>query len=122
MLLLRLLRFERRWLVRVFEELLPRGADARLSMGATGVPMDRFVDVLRTHASLEFVVGLRFCRRLDSDVGRRKRADSLLEMQRLSRAVRSSPSSRTSIRIRFSSPEAVSIGSSRPTKPRPFQR
>jgi len=58
---LRLLGFERRWLVRVFEHLLPSGADARLVLGAADVPMERFVDDLLSHASLEFIVGLRFC-------------------------------------------------------------
>jgi hypothetical protein len=58
---LRMLRFERRWLVRVFEELLPGGADARLPIGAADVPMDRFVEDLLAHAPLEFTVGLRLC-------------------------------------------------------------
>jgi hypothetical protein len=52
-------RFERRWLVRVFETLLPRGADARIGAGAADVPMGRFVDDLLAHAPLEFVAGLR---------------------------------------------------------------
>src|SRR6266511_1909552 len=58
---LRMLRFERRWLVRVFEKLLPRGADARLGISAADVPMGRFVDDLLAHAPLEFVMGLRLC-------------------------------------------------------------
>jgi hypothetical protein len=58
---LRMLRFERRWLVRVFEELLPKDADARLPIGAADVPMGRFVDDLLAYAPLEFVTGLRLC-------------------------------------------------------------
>ena len=56
-----MLRFERRWLVRVFEELLPGGADERLPVGAAGMPMGRFVDDLFAHAPLEFTVALRLC-------------------------------------------------------------
>jgi hypothetical protein len=59
--LFRMLRFERRWLVRVFELLLPRGADDRMPFGAADVPMGRFVDDLLREASLEFVAGLRIC-------------------------------------------------------------
>jgi hypothetical protein len=57
--LARMLRFERRWLVRVFELLLPRGSDARLEMGGADVPLGRFVDDIVTRASMEFVTGLR---------------------------------------------------------------
>jgi hypothetical protein len=56
---LRLLRFERRWLVRVFETLLPSGADPRLPVGAADVPMGRFVDDLAARAPLAFLCGLR---------------------------------------------------------------
>jgi hypothetical protein len=59
--LLRMLRFERRWLVRVFEVLLPGGADPRIPVGAADVPMGRFVDDLLAASSLEFVAGLRIC-------------------------------------------------------------
>jgi hypothetical protein len=59
--LLRMFRFERRWLVRVFEVLLPRGADPRIPLGAADVPMGRFVDDLLADSSLEFVAGLRLC-------------------------------------------------------------
>jgi hypothetical protein len=55
----RMFRFERRWLVRVFETLLPSKADPRLPIGAADVPMGRFVDDLLAHAPLEFVMGLR---------------------------------------------------------------
>ncbi len=59
--LVRMLKFERRWLVRVFEELLPSGADERLAIGAADVPMGRFVDDLLAHSSVEFALGLRLC-------------------------------------------------------------
>jgi hypothetical protein len=59
--LLRMWRFERRWLVRVFEVLLPRGADPRVPVGAADVAMGRFVDDLLADSSLEFIAGLRLC-------------------------------------------------------------
>jgi hypothetical protein len=59
--LLRMTRVERRWLVRVFEVLLPRGADPRIPVGAADVPMGRFVDDLLAASGLEFVAGLRLC-------------------------------------------------------------
>jgi hypothetical protein len=59
--LLRMTRFERRLLVRVFEVLLPRGADPRVPFGAADVPMGRFVDDLLAESGLEFVAGLRLC-------------------------------------------------------------
>src|SRR3954449_3796177 len=59
--LLRMTRFERRWLLRVFEILLPRGADPRIPLGAADVPMGRFVDDLLAASSLEFIAGLRLC-------------------------------------------------------------
>jgi hypothetical protein len=54
---LRLLRFERRWLVRVFETILPSGAG--LSHGAADVPMGRFIDDFVRHAPLATLIGLR---------------------------------------------------------------
>jgi len=57
--LFRMFRFERRWLLRVFETLLPGKADPRLVLGAADVPMGRFVDDLLAHSPLEFVMGLR---------------------------------------------------------------
>jgi hypothetical protein len=59
--LLRMTRFERRWLLRVFEALLPRGADPRIPFGAADVPMGRFVDDLLAESPLEFIAGLRLC-------------------------------------------------------------
>lgn len=61
--LLRFFRFERRWLLRVFETILPAGekgaAGAAPVLGAPDVPMGGFVDDLLTHAPLLSVVGLR---------------------------------------------------------------
>jgi hypothetical protein len=56
---LRLLRFERRWLVRVFETILPGGATGELRWGAADVPMGRFVDDFAVHAPLLTLLGLR---------------------------------------------------------------
>src|SRR5690242_14117090 len=55
----RMSRFERRWLVRMSETLLPSQADPRLAIGASDVPMGRFVHDLLAHAPLDFVMGLR---------------------------------------------------------------
>jgi hypothetical protein len=56
--LLRLFRFERRWLLRVFEAVLPPG-DPTLALGAGDVPMGRFVDDFLASAPLTAVLGLR---------------------------------------------------------------
>jgi hypothetical protein len=50
--LFRLFSFERRWLVRVLEDVLPPAREA---------PLDRFVADLFARAPLEFVLGLRAC-------------------------------------------------------------
>src|SRR5262249_40913613 len=54
----RMLRFERRWLVRVFELLIPR-AGSRLDMGGADVPLGRFVDDMLRRAPIGVVTGLR---------------------------------------------------------------
>lgn len=54
-----MLAFERRWLLRVFEAILPSGADDRLTLGAKDVPMDRFVDDLLVRAPGQVRLGLR---------------------------------------------------------------
>jgi hypothetical protein len=54
--LVRLLRFERRWLVRIFETVLPDGAGLA---GAAAAPMGRFVDDFAGRAPLAAVLGLR---------------------------------------------------------------
>jgi hypothetical protein len=56
--LLRLLRFERRWLVAVFETVLPPGEPA-LPLGAAQAPLGRFVDDFLGRAPLTAVLGLR---------------------------------------------------------------
>jgi hypothetical protein len=56
---LRMFRFERRWMVRVFEAMLPAGVDPRLTLGAEEVPLGRFVDEFLGRARLESVTGLR---------------------------------------------------------------
>ena len=47
---MRLFAFERRWLARVLEDVVP---------GASEVPLERYLDDLTRHAPLEFVLGLR---------------------------------------------------------------
>jgi hypothetical protein len=59
--LARFFNFERRWLMHVFEIVIPSGADPRLPMGAAQAPMGAFVDHLLERAPLEFVLGLRAC-------------------------------------------------------------
>jgi hypothetical protein len=54
-----MLRFERRWLLRVFETIFPSGVVPQLSRGAAGVPTGRFVDDFAAHAPLLALVGLR---------------------------------------------------------------
>jgi hypothetical protein len=54
----RLFRFERRWLVRLLESVLPRVPEA-LPLGAADVPMGRFVDELLARVPLQAVLGLR---------------------------------------------------------------
>ena len=56
---LRLFRFERRWLIQVFETILPSGAHPRMPLGARDVPAGRFVDDLLASAPLLSVLGLR---------------------------------------------------------------
>src|SRR5690348_2384083 len=53
---LRLLRFERRWLVRIFETVLP---EDQLLGGAARAPMGRFVDDLARRAPSMALLGLR---------------------------------------------------------------
>jgi hypothetical protein len=53
--------FEKRWLLVIFETLVPSGADERFPAGARDAPMDRFIDDLLTHAPMHFCLGLRAC-------------------------------------------------------------
>jgi hypothetical protein len=57
--LLRLLRFERRWLLRIFAAILPSGVDPAQPRGAVDVPMGRFIDDFVVHAPLVTLIGLR---------------------------------------------------------------
>jgi hypothetical protein len=54
-------RSERRWLLMVFDAVVPSGATERLPKGARDVPMGRFVDDLFAHAPLHFCLGVRAC-------------------------------------------------------------
>lgn len=56
--LLRLLRFERRWVVAIFETVLPAGERA-LPLGAADAPLGRFLDDFLARAPLMAVLGLR---------------------------------------------------------------
>jgi hypothetical protein len=56
--LLRLFRFERRWLLAVIETVLPAG-EAGLPWGAAHAPLGRFVDDFLARAPLPAVLGLR---------------------------------------------------------------
>ncbi len=51
--------FERRWLLVVLDAILPAQADARLTLGARDVPMDRFLDDLLRRAPPLAVIGVR---------------------------------------------------------------
>jgi hypothetical protein len=53
--------FEKRWLLVVFETVVPSGASERMPIGARDAPMDRFIDDLLAHAPLHFCLGLRAC-------------------------------------------------------------
>lgn len=58
---MKLFRFERRWLLLVFDTVVPSGADERLPFGASDAPMDRFIDDLMDRAPFQFCIGLRVC-------------------------------------------------------------
>lgn len=53
--------FERRWLLAIFDAVVPSGADERFPEGAKDAPMGRFVDDLLAHAPDHFCLGLRAC-------------------------------------------------------------
>ena len=57
--LLRLFRFERRWLAARVRDRPPLDADPTMPLGARDVPMGRFVDDLLANAPLLTVLGLR---------------------------------------------------------------
>lgn len=53
------LSFERRWLLAVFDTLIPAGTPDALSLGARDVPLERFVEELERYAPARVVWGLR---------------------------------------------------------------
>jgi hypothetical protein len=56
---LRLFRFERRWLMVVFETMLPSGAHPGMPLGGRDVPLGRFVDDLAASLPLTALLGVR---------------------------------------------------------------
>ena len=56
---MRLFGFERRWLLRIFDAILPSGADERLPVGASNLPMDRFADEVMVYAPPRVALGIR---------------------------------------------------------------
>ena len=56
-----LLGFERRWLLLVFETIVPSGTSERTPLGVRDAPMDRFLDDLFRSAPLHFCLGLKAC-------------------------------------------------------------
>ena len=58
---LRLLNFERRWLLAILSTILPTGGGERLPWGAADAPLGRFLDDLLDSAPLKFVAGVRAC-------------------------------------------------------------
>ncbi len=55
----KLLTFERRWLLSVFDAIMPANASRQLPWGAKDLPLDRFVDDLTRIAPKQFRLGLR---------------------------------------------------------------
>jgi hypothetical protein len=55
----KLLTFERRWLLSVFDAILPANASPTLPRGARELPLDRFVDDLTRVSPAQFRLGLR---------------------------------------------------------------
>jgi hypothetical protein len=56
---MRLFAFERRWLLAIFDTILPSGADERLPSGARDAPLERFVDDLFRCGPRRFLLGIR---------------------------------------------------------------
>jgi hypothetical protein len=56
---MKLFGFERRWLLAVFETILPSGTDPRLSLGAADLPMLRFLDDAEARSPFEYLLGVR---------------------------------------------------------------
>ncbi len=58
---LRLFGFERRWLLALFDVLIPSGASPELPLGARDVGLEGYVDELVRYAPLRVVWGVRAC-------------------------------------------------------------
>lgn len=56
---MRLFGFEKRWLLRIFDAILPSGSDERLPVGAADLPMDRFADEVMVVAPSRVAFGVR---------------------------------------------------------------
>lgn len=56
---MKLLTFERRWLLSVFDAIMPAHASPTLPLGAKDLPLDRFVDDLTRISPMQFRLGLR---------------------------------------------------------------
>jgi hypothetical protein len=56
---LRMFRFERRWLLRIFETIFPGAIAPQLPKGAADMPLGRFIDDFAVHAPLQALAGLR---------------------------------------------------------------
>jgi hypothetical protein len=54
-------RFERRWLLLVFDAVVPSGVDERMPLGIRDVPIERFIEDLFQHAPRHFCLGMRAC-------------------------------------------------------------
>ncbi len=56
---MKLLSFERRWLLTILAAMYPSGADERLPVGAADVPVRSFLDELWRYAPTETLLGVR---------------------------------------------------------------
>jgi hypothetical protein len=57
----KLLGFERRWLMEIFAALLPASDDPRFPLGASALGAERYIDDLMRSAPRDFALGLRVC-------------------------------------------------------------
>ncbi len=56
---MRLFGFERRWLLSIFDTMLPSGASEQLSLGARDLPLERFVADVEANVPGRILLGLR---------------------------------------------------------------
>lgn len=52
-------RFERRWLLRIFDAIYPAGTEGGLRVGARDVPLEGLLEDMSKRAPFDFVLGLR---------------------------------------------------------------